>query len=70
MVHAKHSALFGSQYNGSAFSPSREMKRLSAARQPVTFCTPLMSQIGPIMVMAETFSGLALMPCWETIVDI
>ena len=65
-VHAKCSAFFSYRYNGNAFSPSREMKRLSAARQPITFCTPLTSRIGPILVMAETFPGLASMPRSET----
>ena len=32
----------------------------------MTFCTPFRSRIGPIRVMAETFSGLDLMPRWET----
>ena len=32
----------------------------------MTFCTPFRSRIGPIRVMAETFSGLGLMPRWET----
>ena len=65
-VHAKCSAFFRSRYSGGAFSPSREMKQLSAARQPVTFCTPLTSQIGPILVMAKTFSGFAPMLHWVT----
>jgi len=41
------------------------MKRLRAARQPMTFCTPFRSRMGPIRVMAETFSGLGSMPHWE-----
>ena len=62
MVQVKRSAFFRSWYNDNAFSPNLEMKRLSAARQLVTFCTPLTSRIGPILLMAETFSGLASMP--------
>ena len=31
----------------------------------MTFCTPFRSRIGPIRVMAETFSGLGSMPRWE-----
>ena len=42
------------------------MKRLKAARHPITLCTPLRSQIGPMLVMAETFFGLASMPRSET----
>ena len=61
----KRLAFLRSLYNGNAFSPSLEVKRLSAARQLVTFCTPLTSQIGPILATAETFLGLALMPRWE-----
>ena len=41
------------------------MKRLSAARHPLTCYTPFMFWIGPILVMAEIFYGLALMPCSE-----
>ena len=32
----------------------------------MTLYTPLTSRIGTILVMAETFSGLASMPRWET----
>ena len=32
----------------------------------MTLCTPLRSLIGPMLVMAETFSGLASMPRSET----
>jgi hypothetical protein len=42
------------------------MKRLRAARQPVTFCTPFRSQMGPILVITEIFSRLASMPRSET----
>ena len=31
------------------------MKWLRSARQPMTFCTPFRSRIGPIRVMAKTF---------------
>ena len=48
------------------FSPRCEMNRLRDARHPMTLCTPFRSRIGPIRVMAETFSGLGLMPHWET----
>ena len=42
------------------------MKWLRAARHPITLCTPLRSRIGPMLVMAETFSVLASMPRSET----
>jgi hypothetical protein len=38
------------------------MKRLSAAKHPVTHCTPFKSWIGPMLVITEIFSRLALMP--------
>jgi hypothetical protein len=38
------------------------MKRLRAARHPMTLCTPFKSLIGPILVMAAIFSGLASTP--------
>jgi hypothetical protein len=54
------------RYRGKPFSPRREMKRLRAARHPMTLCIPFKSLIGPMLVMAAIFSGLALMPCSET----
>jgi hypothetical protein len=42
------------------------MKRLRAARHPMTLCTPFKSLIGPMLVMAVIFSGLASMPHSET----
>jgi hypothetical protein len=42
------------------------MKRLRAARHPMTLCTPFKSLIGPMLVMAAIFSGLASMPRSET----
>ena len=65
-VQEKRSDFLKSRYRGKPFSPRREMKRLKAARHPMTICTPLRSLIGPMLVMAETFSGLASMPCSET----
>ena len=62
----KRSVFLRSRYRGKPFSPRREMKRLSAARQPMTLCTPFKSRIGPIHLMASTFSGLGSMPHWET----
>jgi ribonuclease HI len=37
-----------------------------AARHPMTLCTPFKSLIGPMLVMAVIFSGLASMPRSET----
>jgi hypothetical protein len=42
------------------------MKRLRAARHPVTLCTPFKSLMGPMLVMAAIFSGLTSMPRSET----
>jgi hypothetical protein len=42
------------------------MKRLRAARHPMTLCTPFKSLMGPLLVMAAIFSGLASMPRSET----
>ena len=42
------------------------MKRLRAARHPMTLCTPFKSLMGPMLVMAAIFSGLASMPRSET----
>jgi hypothetical protein len=42
------------------------MKRLRAARHHVTLCTPFKSLMGPMLVMAAIFSGLASMPRLET----
>src|SRR6185437_4623939 len=50
---------------GKPFSPRREMNRMRDARHPMTLYTPFRSWIGPIRVMAETFSGLGSMPSWE-----
>ena len=38
------------------------MKRLRAARQPVSLCTPLTLRMGPMLEMATIFLGLASMP--------
>jgi hypothetical protein len=62
----KRSALLKRQYKGNPFSPRREMKRLRAARHPMTLCTPFKSFMGPMLVMAAIFSGLASMPHSET----
>jgi hypothetical protein len=42
------------------------MKRLRAARHPVTLYTPFKSLMGSMLVMAAIFSGLASMPRSET----
>jgi hypothetical protein len=58
-VQVKHSAFLKRRYRGKPFSPRHEMKRLRAARHPMTLCTPFKSLIGPMLVMAAIFSGLA-----------
>jgi hypothetical protein len=65
-VQVKHLAFLKRRYKGRPLSPRREMKRLSAARHPVTLCTPFKSLMGPMLVMAAIFSGLASMPRSET----
>ena len=48
--------------NGSPFSPRRDIKRLRAAMQPVSFCMSF-TDVGRFMlVMAKTLSGLGSMP--------
>jgi hypothetical protein len=42
------------------------MKRLRAARHPMTLCMPFKSLMGPMLVMVAIFSGLASMPRSET----
>jgi hypothetical protein len=42
------------------------MKRFRAARHPMTLCTPFKSLMGPMLVMAAIFFGLASMPRSET----
>jgi hypothetical protein len=42
------------------------MKSLRAARHPMTLRTPFKSLMGPMLVMAAIFSGLASMPRLET----
>ena len=64
--HSKKLVLFMSWYKGRAFSPSRLMKRLMDAKQPVNFCTSS-SQVGTsILSMALIFTGLHSMPRSET----
>jgi hypothetical protein len=61
-VHVKWSDSFISLYSGRLRSPSRAMKRLRAATQLVTHCTPFRFLIGPMFIISEIFSGLASMP--------
>jgi len=65
-VPEKCSDFLSNLYRGSPFSPRWEMKRLGEARHPITLCTPFMLWIGLMFVMAETFSGLALIPHSDT----
>jgi hypothetical protein len=62
----KRSAFLKRRYKGNPFLLRREMKRLRAARHPMTLCTPCKSLMGPMLMMATIFSGLALMPHSET----
>jgi hypothetical protein len=61
-VQVKRSVFLKRRYKGNPFSPRREMKRLRAARHPMTLCTPFKSLMGPMLVTATIFSGLASMP--------
>jgi hypothetical protein len=65
-VQEKRSVFLKRQYKGRPLSPRREMKWLKAARHPMTLCTPFKSLIGPMLVMAAIFSGLASMPRSKT----
>ena len=58
----KRSEALRSLKNGSAFSPRRDMKRLKATMQPISFYISL-THVGRFMlVMVETLSGLGSMP--------
>src|SRR5688572_23507425 len=61
-VQVKRSVFLKRRYRGRPLSPRREMKRLRATRHPMTLCTPFKSLMGPMLVMAAIFSGLASMP--------
>jgi hypothetical protein len=63
----KWSVFFISWYSSIAFSLSRLTKRLSEAKQPANYCTPLSSLGGSRASMAFIFEGLALIPHRETI---
>jgi hypothetical protein len=65
-VQVKHSVFLKRRYKGNPFSLRHEMKQLRAARHPITLCTPFKSLMGPMLVMAAIFSGLASMPHSET----
>jgi hypothetical protein len=61
-VYSNLSVFFNILKKGNPFLPSREIKQLSAALNPVNFCTPLMLHGGPISVMVQIFLELALIP--------
>jgi hypothetical protein len=48
-VQVKRSAFLKRRYRGRPLSPRREMKRLRAARHPMTLCTPFKSLMGPML---------------------
>ena len=52
----KRSEALRSLKKGSPFSPRRDMKRLKAAMQPVSFCISLMHVVRFMLVMAEILS--------------
>src|SRR3954464_3739851 len=65
-VQVNLSAFFSNLYSSRAFSPSRLTNRLTAAMQPVSHCM-YFRHVGRFMFkMALIFSGLTLIPCWET----
>src|SRR5437016_7772090 len=65
-VHWNLSYFFRSLYKGIAHSPRQETKRLSAAMQPVSFCTSF-SLVGEfILKMSLSFFGLTSMPRHDT----
>jgi hypothetical protein len=65
-VQVKRSVFLKRRYRGRPLSPRHEMKRLRAARHPMTLCTPFKSLIGPMLVTTAIFFGLASMPRSET----
>jgi hypothetical protein len=54
-VQVKRSIFLKRWYRGRPLSPRREMKRLRAARHPMTLCTPFKSLMGPMLVMAVIY---------------
>ena len=60
------SNFFISRQRGNAFSPRREMNRLKAAKQPVSFWTSCTRTGRFIQRIAPTFSGFASIPHSET----
>jgi hypothetical protein len=58
--------LFSNLKKGSPFSPSRDMKLLRVAMQPVSFYTSLTHHGGPISVIAWICLVLASIPRWLT----
>jgi hypothetical protein len=65
-VHSNLPVFFNSLKKGNPFSPSQEIKWLSAAIHPVSFCTSLIKCGGPISVMARICLELASIPRWLT----
>jgi hypothetical protein len=51
-VHLNLPVFFNNLKKGNPFSPSQEIKQLSAAMHHVNFCTSLMLRGGPIFIMA------------------
>jgi hypothetical protein len=61
-VQRKEADFFNNLYRGNPRSPSWDMKRLRAARHPMSYWTSLASLTWYISVMAEILSGFNLMP--------
>ena len=65
-VHTKWSMRRSRRYNGNAFSPSLEIKRLKAATDPASFWTYLRSVGGANCDRARILAGFASIPLLET----
>jgi hypothetical protein len=64
--HSKRLAFLSSLWSGNPHPLRHDTKRLREVKLHMTCWTPLRSRMGPIFVMAETFSGLALIPHSDT----
>jgi hypothetical protein len=65
-IYSNLPLFFSNLKEGSPFSPSRDMKRLRAAMQPISFCTSLTHRGGPISVIARIRLALTSIPRWLT----
>jgi hypothetical protein len=61
-IHSNLPVFFSNVRKGSPFLPSRDIKRLRVAMQPVSFCTSLTHCGGPISVIDKICLALTSIP--------